>query len=290
MKSKSNCNKKRNNRISASISFIMFLLFVILFAMIEPFNDWSFVPNAELFGQYGDFIGGLFGTMVALIAAILLYQTLISQKNTLQQQKDSFEIERFETTFFNLLKTQREITNEIVAYFPFLHDSINLKWQSGNGLAFFEKSKKELLKIWESLENKKYLDYFYENDIQGINHKIEELHLPSIEPSRYFVDPDEKTREIIHEENLKLCNRYYKLSQAKWEKSKKGNVLIKTELMYYAFFEKFHYLIGHYFRHLYHILKLVASNESLKDKQKYIGFMQAQMSSFELMLLFYNSS
>jgi hypothetical protein len=45
--------------------------------------------------------------------------------------------------------------------------------------------------------------------------------------------------------------------------------------------------IGHYFRSLYHIIKLV-DQSSVNNKRLYTNLVRAQLSSFELTLLFYN--
>jgi hypothetical protein len=45
--------------------------------------------------------------------------------------------------------------------------------------------------------------------------------------------------------------------------------------------------LGHYFGNLYHIIKYV-DNSDVDDKMKYTNFVRAQLSSYELTLLFYN--
>lgn len=49
-------------------------------------------------------------------------------------------------------------------------------------------------------------------------------------------------------------------------------------------------ILGHYFRHIYHILKLIYTNRFLfKDEGKfYSNILRAQLSSFELLFIFYN--
>ena len=50
-----------------AFAFVLFGIIVILFFLLSsPFNDGSFNRNAELFGQYGDFIGGFIGTVFTL--------------------------------------------------------------------------------------------------------------------------------------------------------------------------------------------------------------------------------
>lgn len=46
-------------------------------------------------------------------------------------------------------------------------------------------------------------------------------------------------------------------------------------------------VLGHYFRHLYHIFKFTHESR-IKDKRKYIDIIQAQMSDNELYITFYN--
>ncbi len=46
-------------------------------------------------------------------------------------------------------------------------------------------------------------------------------------------------------------------------------------------------VLGHYFRHLYHIIKYVSESE-IQNKKKYIDIIQAQMNDNELYVTFYN--
>lgn len=45
--------------------------------------------------------------------------------------------------------------------------------------------------------------------------------------------------------------------------------------------------LGHYFRHLYHVIKFI-DQSAVEDKRRYTTFVRAQLSSSELQLLFYN--
>ena len=93
---------------------------MIFFLTCLPFNDGSGVRNAELFGQYGDFIGGVVGTLFALFGFILLYQTLRAQQEALDTQKKDSEKQSFENTFLNFLYSQKNITNHIIVTVPVL--------------------------------------------------------------------------------------------------------------------------------------------------------------------------
>lgn len=56
---------------------------------------------------------------------------------------------------------------------------------------------------------------------------------------------------------------------------------------YAAFYDKYHGDVGHYFRTLYNLVKLVDRSDA-KDKRFYTNLVRAQLSSQELLLLFYN--
>src|SRR5207249_4987111 len=60
---------------------------------------------------------------------------------------------------------------------------------------------------------------------------------------------------------------------------------------YDVFYEKHQEDLAHYFRTLYHIIKLVKFSEVIvkaEDKRRYTSLARAQLSAFELALLFYN--
>ena len=61
--------------------------------------------------------------------------------------------------------------------------------------------------------------------------------------------------------------------------------LAKANAAYTIFYREFEHELGHYFRHLYHIIKFVDSSD-VADKRQYTSFVRAQISSFESLLLF----
>jgi uncharacterized membrane protein len=56
---------------------------------------------------------------------------------------------------------------------------------------------------------------------------------------------------------------------------------------YMRFHEKNQQNVGHYFRNLYRAFKFIADSE-VEDKARYSGILRAQLSTYELCLLFYN--
>lgn len=66
-----------------------------------------------------------------------------------------------------------------------------------------------------------------------------------------------------------------------------GQALQTTQAIYKSFYDSHQADIGHYFRHLYHIVKFV-DEASIEQKKKYVSLIRAQLSGNEHVLLFYN--
>lgn len=127
--------------IGIALFGITILVLLFVFAWNQPFSmDENYVVNNELLGTYGDFIGGVIGTLFAILAALLMFSTLKSQReltsdsNKVQkeiseaaiksqeelaklQSKES-ELQRFNSLFFELLslfRSQREELNNSIS-------------------------------------------------------------------------------------------------------------------------------------------------------------------------------
>ncbi|MCK4825872.1 putative phage abortive infection protein [bacterium] len=79
---------------------------------------------------------------------------------------------------------------------------------------------------------------------------------------------------------------------ARFAKHYRANVGEQTGLeqintSYIAFAKGYQSDLGHYVRNLYNIIKYIDSS-SVEDKQMYANLVRAQLSSYELLLLFYN--
>jgi hypothetical protein len=85
-------------------------------------------------------------------------------------------------------------------------------------------------------------------------------------------------------------NRFLDESRVKISKMPANNqveILNRIEVAYATFFEIYENDVGHYFRSLYNIVKFV-NDRTIEDKRIYTNLVRAQLSSFELKLLFYN--
>ena len=93
-----------------------------------------------------------------------------------------------------------------------------------------------------------------------------------------------KGRDCFHV----FYRRLGKLWGRNLEQFRGGTELERINKTYHTFYEEHQGEFGHYFRSLYNIVKFV-DNSSVEDKRLYTNLVRAQLSSFELALLFYNS-
>lgn len=128
-------------KVGVFISCITIIVLLIVFVWNQPFSTGDdYVVNHELLGTYGDFFGGVIGTFFAILAALLMFSTLKSQReltiDSNKVQKEIFEVairsqeklstiqskkvelQRFNSLFFELLSlfpSQREELNNSIS-------------------------------------------------------------------------------------------------------------------------------------------------------------------------------
>lgn len=199
-----------------SVTLNIIIVFFFASSLVIPigFYYYNFVStgisqNTANWGAFGDFIGGVIGTIFNLIGVFLIYWTF-------KRQESNSNLQQFETTFFNMLTNQRDITKQLSSS-----------------------------KNFPKMDGAEFLSYFSEN----LKKDIESC------PKEPFGIKEQQ--EFIQE----IYDKTY-LKQAS--------------------------VLGHYFRHLYHIVKY--TDESfIPNKKKYIDIIQSQMSDDELYCNFYNS-
>jgi len=189
-------------------------LFIGCYAMYKYWVNFHLHPLSSLstdWGTFGDYVGGIVGTLFNILGVALIFLTF-------KRQEDYSHIERFETTFFNLLENQREIVKSL----------------SGS--------------IEESTAK---VGYDYISTFSSHIHRyVDKVSIES--------DNEAFSQKILND-------AYKKVYQGRTAAN-----------------------LGHYFRHLYHIIKYI-DESSISDKKKYVDIVQSQMSDDELYCNFYNS-
>ncbi|HET6225267.1 MAG TPA: putative phage abortive infection protein [Bacteroidia bacterium] len=203
---------------------------VSIYLYCSKFRKDELSDSTSDWGTFGDYIGGVLGTILSFFSVILIYATYKNQVvfSSLQQ---------FETTFFNLLQNQREILKSLGGH-VYTND--------------IERYSMELV-------SKTTADDYISAVSAELNNRFDN------NKSTYIANRKEvKNISDDKNENQSIIDNLY----GQVYKGKEGD-------------------LGHYFRHLYHIVKYTHESENI-DKKKYIDIIQAQMSDDELYLTFYN--
>jgi hypothetical protein len=240
------------------------------------------LSNEELRGVFGDKFGAINALFSALAFAGIIF-TIILQKKELKLQREelaetldefikqnkTLNKQRFENTFFQLIKLHGDIV-----------DKLKIKSFDGN-----DYEKREFfvgaIREFKYKSNAKYFAYSALNKLDANE-----------------INDFKADRSIIHSFKSKLDNEEIKnlqeLSNADIDNFICEPLDNKEQIIadeYKNFFHKFQYNLGHYFRNLYHIYKYIYITKliSEEDKQFYANIVRAQLSTDELVLIFYNS-
>lgn len=272
------------------ISVIIFIIFIIIigFFFLWDRNYNLNTIESDVFGQYGDFIGGVVGTFFAFISIVLVYETLSVSNKQLKIQENSVKEQQVENHFFELLKIHIENVNKIKKdYSNFFEDSIecmNIIYKIMRGitrhddmgfnyhphsnvviamsyLLFYYGSNKNNIKTIKSILAKFCKDYEYEYNEEAISDYLEHFN------NKLRIE-DLKTEKKLRQQ----CVLYI------IDNNDKINLTNKEAIL------------GNYFRHLYQtVIYINNSIIGFTKKYEYIKTLRAQLSSYEQLLLFWDS-
>lgn len=98
---------------------IVTILFIGIFTLIFKwqhviclFND-DYVVDNELLGTFGDFVGGVLGTIFALISTLIMIRTFNQQRAVTNKNQEQVENQRFNDLFFELLHLYQSEISEL---------------------------------------------------------------------------------------------------------------------------------------------------------------------------------
>lgn len=232
-----------------------FLIAVTVFFLYLNQFRGDFSSKQEVWGTFGDFIGGTLNPILSFFALIALLLTLVLQSNQLEISSKALDISRTE-----LALTREEVARSADA----------LSSQDKN--LYMQRFENTFFRLLEHLNTcRNNISYGYkENTKNGID-AIEKIynsftsHHLQVVVGRTGTFPKYSFKESCKEKNG-LIEEY-----SKFYTGKHGDDL------------------GQYFRVLYHLLKFVDRSAHVGDKYFYTHLIRAQLSRYELCLIFYNS-
>lgn len=254
---------ENTGKLFAICGIIFIVLAAIIFILL---GNWSFSKtlNEEKIGQFGDFIGGIIGSLFSLAGVILFYVALKEQRKDININQENLklqnialnqQVEEFREQKAELIETRKVYEEQTIL----IREQTNLYKQQNKELK--EQTNTAKLQQFDS-SFFSYLNMFIELK-KTIDLKTE--------GENYF--------NKIYSELLKIDS--------------KDKTLIETFTLIQAkYMEVFHINkneLSHYFKTLYRIIILIDSS-SLEEERKhqYFKLLRSQLSDSELLILYYN--
>ena len=165
-----------------------------VFPYIEKIRDHN-----EFLGTYGDFFGGVIGTVLTFVSVLILAKTFEQQKESTSANIKQQDIQRFNDMFYELLRLYREQVESLsLKRFEIKKIGEGDKEVVYKGKEFFDKGKEEVYN--EYLKNDSvinaYMEFFAKNR-SGLATYFRTLYriLEIIDKSPLLEDKDDKEKE-----------------------------------------------------------------------------------------------
>ncbi len=324
IESKINDLEKEAERKSKLYSILFGIAIVIVIILPILFTKCSSAIgfNTDT-AAIGDTFSGTMGPFIAIIAAWLTFKAFWTQyqanielqKNNIYQQKE-IALDHFENKFYEMLRIHRENIEEIAAgkitgrkAFIELYYEISISYAIT--LSIISILQKENPQINQYIKNIKDKDLFqsyileisYGYFFYGMNY----LFAKEDDTTNYLIN-SEITKKInllnTHFQTTDTIRHEYSIQYSKFSESslwetikeiiKNPNKSTLSYRGYYPLFGGYNSTLGHYYRHLFQTVKFVASQEtnliSEKKKYDYTKMIRGQLSDYEQIVLFYNST
>jgi hypothetical protein len=262
---------EKNSKILLWFGIILFAIGIFLFLWKESFSG-EYKINSEKIAQFGDFIGGIIGSVWSLAGVILFYVALTEQREDIKINREA-------------LNAQVSALHKQIEEFELQRDEL-----------------KETRKVFKEQSETLKIQRFENTFFQLIN-----LHHEIIDKLTFGKSEPIEKREVFSKGIILINKNIYNKNTKQAVKdnfSSFGDVKIpfpavnkeEAEHRLIEAYSKFYYeetaqLFSHYYRNIYHIFKFIYTSSLVENhkKQFYASLIRAQLSSDELSLIYYNS-
>lgn len=255
-----------------SWSYTLAIVLAILgFVFLASSAVWVFVQpfDPSLFEKYGSFVGGFIGSLFSLAGFLLLFEAII-------QQQKMFEKQQFESKFFDLLKIHRENLSELKKRIPIKGN----KYEEGRRV--FVMMRKEFGEIIGIVREQQ----------QKLNVSLSEIQTVNLSYLIFFYGVSET---LFNKGQNQTSMLREKLENSTYDKVLLDSVIqaccqCMDEENQYIRFNGNQVRLGHYYRHLFQVVKFVDQSTIIKPAEKYfyLKTLRAQLSAHEQLILFYS--
>ena len=118
--SKDNVRESLTDRILLSKWF--YLVIIIVFTVVFLCLFYKRILPLDKGGLFGDFYGGVLGTILSLLSVLIVVKTFAYQRIVTQQNNKQLETQRFNDLFFELLHLYQKETAELCGQIPIFNN------------------------------------------------------------------------------------------------------------------------------------------------------------------------
>lgn len=292
----------------------IYTMYISEYTILERLNN----KDVEITGQFGDFFGGVIGSLWTLAGVFLYFSALKVQQKQLKVQKEEMKQsekllsqQQFESTFFGLLQTQKELKKDLFCkvkiIIPTEHQNdYTFNYVEYDSKLFFHYIIQELHKLYQIYTRETYNIW---------NDNLARLQIDDLNNQAEYYKQEEKMfnystefYKVFNELNLSYTTSFYQVKEKTINatRNKESEEFICCSI-YGHILLTYQEQLGHYFRHLYNIVKFLDSekeknlaeikNEKNRKEEEavnkrfanYFSFIHSILSTSELTILFYNS-
>lgn len=243
------------------------IIFIVLAAIIFILlGNWNFSKtlNEEKIGQFGDFIGGIIGSLFSLAGVILFYVALKEQRKDININQENLklqnialnqQVEEFKAQKTELIETRKVYEEQTILF----REQTNL----------YKQQNKELKEQTTTAKLQQFDSSFFSYLNVFINFKN-------------TLDIKSASKNYFNEVYLEILNI----------ELKDKTLIDSFALIQARYIEVFHLHkneLSHYFKTLYRIIILIDTSSIEEEKKKqYFKLLRSQLSDSELLVLYYN--
>ncbi|MCQ2088366.1 MAG: hypothetical protein MJZ37_09955 [Bacilli bacterium] len=239
------------------LSFVGGGIIIISMIVFFFFSDWkfSFILNEEKVAQFGDFVGGVVGTIFAFVGVVLYYVALREQRKDIEINKGALE-------------TQMKALNQQIKEFQAQTEELQ-----------------ETRKVYEE-QTTLYREQteFYKKQVDELSKQTAISKLEQFDSSFYSF----LTVFITFKESNKseFSRIYDELIKKRYDSALDFTKTLEYFMVVYGNNSN---LLSQYFKTIYRIFSIIDNSSLGKvEKMQYAKILRSQLTNEELLILFYN--
>ena len=284
----------------------------------------AFSTDQSVWGAFGDLFNGILGPVLSFAALIAALITLNQQMHELKEQEEERKNTTFENSFFNLLSNHRELVSSIIYHDKrtqiehkgrvFFRDSVEwlrvylimdtCKLFCQRAADKPEAISQDFSSVISNIVSNTTIDTFFtedrENSMQVLG-KIKDGTITGSSVYDAFISAYSRQNETNRRQIVNTLithnnippeareNRFDLLMQYYTSTFSLSDKLILHKSAWVAYYDEYGGESGFYFRNLRNTLGYIKEKCPAKDENSRYGkLLRAQLSRFEIALLFYN--